>query len=393
MEVRQLKDDELEKLGLLYRNAYRIDGATAAQWLQGIKPDQTYVVADSERVLSAIQIIPYEVVIGGKPLSMGGIGGVATWADQQGYGYAGRLMSASVPRMRELGFALSFLYPFSYRYYGKFGWELAARRITYTNIRPADLPRRKEPPRVRAVVSDESWQLAQRGYELGFGQYNCLVRRREREWEQQRKKVREGRYHVYVISNEANEVRGYFTCEDIPLSPALYETVVRDVICADCAAYEELFAFLASLPTNVAKITIGHPEWPWLWRYFREPFVETRVDPYFQARVVDVEKACRERGYPEEVQAEVVFGIHDPLAPWNDGSWRLQVAGGSGRAERTDSHPEVVLTIQQFSAIFVGYLDPSELLANGALPSSAAADAQALRQVFCDRPTNLIDFF
>ncbi|MCX7624839.1 MAG: hypothetical protein N2Z21_01285 [Candidatus Sumerlaeaceae bacterium] len=57
MEIRQLKSEELEKLGLLYRNAYRIDAATAAQWLQAIKPEQTYVLADSERVLSAIQVL------------------------------------------------------------------------------------------------------------------------------------------------------------------------------------------------------------------------------------------------------------------------------------------------------------------------------------------------
>ncbi|MCX7626110.1 MAG: GNAT family N-acetyltransferase, partial [Candidatus Sumerlaeaceae bacterium] len=350
-------------------------------------------LADSERVLSAIQIIPYEVVVGGKTLAMGGIGGVATWADQQGYGFAGRLMSASVPRMRELGFAVSFLYPFSFRYYGKFGWELAGRRVVYTNIRPTDLPRRKEPPRVKAAVSEDSWQLAQRGYEIGFSLYNCLVRRGEREWEQQRRKVREGRYQAYVIFNDTGDVRGYFSCEDIPISPGPYETVVRDVVCADSAAYEELFAFLATLPTNVAKITIGHAEWPWLWRYFREPFVETRVDPYFQGRVVDVEKACRERGYPEEVHVEVEFGIRDPLAMWNNGSWRLRVTGGMGTVERTDADPALVLTIQQFSAIFLGFLDPAELISTGVLPPSMAAAAQKLRQVFCDRPTNLLDFF
>ena len=43
---------------------------------------------------SQIQMIPYEVEIGGAVMPMGGIGGVATWADQQGRGFAGKLMTS-----------------------------------------------------------------------------------------------------------------------------------------------------------------------------------------------------------------------------------------------------------------------------------------------------------
>jgi predicted acetyltransferase len=393
MDIRQLRADELQKLGALYRNAYRVDGATVAQWLEGVKPEQTYVIADEKRVLSAIQIIPYENVVGGRPMPMGGIGGVATWADQQGFGYAGKLMAYSVARMRELGHSISVLYPFSYRYYGKFGWALAARRATYTNIRPSDLPRRKAPPRVRAVVSEEDWASAQEGYAFGYAEYNCLAKRGPREWEQQRKKCRESRYHAYVIVNDAGAVRGYFTCEDIPVVPLQYETVVRDLICADAEAYAELFAFLASLPTNVVKITIGHAEKPWLWRYFNEPFVETRIDPYFMARIVDVQQACAQRGYSTHVNAQICFRLADPHGPWNEGTWQLTVAHGEGRLERSSQPPEIELTVQQFSAIFVGFLDPRELVMNKEIPASSAPAAEKLRSIFFDRPTNLIDFF
>ncbi len=393
MDVRRLKFEELEKLGRLYRNAYRIDAATATQWLEGILPDQTYVIADEHRVLSAIQIIPYEVVIGERPLPMGGIGGVATWADQQGYGYAGRLMSESVSLMRELGHAVSFLYPFSYRYYGKFGWALASRRVVYTNIRPMDLPRGKEAPRVRAVVTEEDWTKANTGYERGFSIYNCLAKRGDREWHQQKKKTEAGRYQAYFVLNESGDVRGYFTCEDVPLGPFSYETVVKDLICADAAAYREVITFLAQLPTNVTKVTIGHPEKLWLWQFFKEPFVETRVDPWFMARVVDIERACASRGYASDVLEDVRIRLHDPHGPWNDGAWHLHVEQGEGRIEPTSAPAEVELSIQQFSSIFVGFLDPMDLLENGELPAASAGAAAKLRRIFRDHPTNLIDFF
>jgi predicted acetyltransferase len=391
--VRNLYPDELEKLARLYRNAYRIDAATAQKWLRDIKPENTYVIADEQRVLSAIQILPFRVVIGGKPLPMGGIGGVATWADQQGYGYAGTLMSASIPRMRELGYAVSFLYPFSYRYYGKFGWALSARRCVYTNISPRDLPRRKEPPRVKAVSSAVDWSRASAAYSLGYQIYNCLVERGEREWFIQRRKCDEERYHVYYIENEAGEVRGHFSCEETPLSSYSYETIVRDLVCADRGAYEEFFAFLATLPTNVGKVTIGHPEQPWLWQYFKEPFIETRIDPYFQARVVDVEKACTMRGYSQDEEVEISFLLHDPFAPWNEGTWHLRIKSGSGFIERTSRPPDCEMTVQQFSALYTGFLDPLEQLREGQLICRDEKVAEKLARIFHDRPVSLLDFF
>ncbi|MGB9691352.1 MAG: GNAT family N-acetyltransferase [Candidatus Sumerlaeaceae bacterium] len=393
MEVRTLKATELEKLGLLYRNAYRIDKATALQWLEGIVPEQTYVLADAHRVLSAIQIIPYEVVIGERAVPMGGIGGVATWADQQGFGYAGRLMASSVPRMHELGCAVSFLYPFSYRYYGKFGWALASRRAVYTNIRPQDLPRGKEAPRVRAVVTEDDWAQANTAYTLGFRTYNCLAKRGPREWNQQKKKVAESRYHAYLVLDEGGNGQGYFTCEDVQLGPFAYETVVKDFICADASACREVISFLAQLPTNVTKVTIGLPEKPWLWQFFKEPFVETRMDPWFMARVVDVEKACSARGYACTSPVDVSFALHDTYGPWNEGTWHLHVDNGHGIIERTSKTAELDLSIGQFSAIFVGFSDPLELVEHGELPVSSANAATRMAEIFHDKPTHLIDFF
>jgi predicted acetyltransferase len=393
VNVRTLRPDELELLGRLYRNAYRIDATTAAQWLKGIAPENTYVIADEARVLSAIQILPWRVVIGGRVLPMGGIGGVATWADQQGHGYASQLMAASLPRMRELGYAVSFLYPFSYRYYSRFGWALGGRRVTYANIRPCDLPRQKEVGRVRAVVTDIDWQRAADGYALGHSQFNCLVERAPAEWSQQKRRCEEQRYQCYVIEDGAGAVRGFFACEDVVLAPSQYETIVRDVVCADPAACRTLFAFAAALPLNVKRVTIVHAERPCLWPYFKEPVVETRIEPLFQARIVDVATACALRGYEPETDTEVVIGLRDEFAPWNEGCWHLRVRGATGTIDRTERAPEIELTIQQLSAVFTGCVDPLDLIGDGSQPAGAAPALAKLRQIFHDRPTNLFDFF
>ncbi len=393
MKVRMLKTDELEHLGQLYRNAYRIDAATASRWLKDIAPENTFVIADEQRVLSAIQIIPYRTVIGGRSLPMGGIGGVATWADAQGHGFATRLMKASIAEMHNRGYAISFLYPFSYRYYGKLGWALSGRRVVYANIRPGDLPRHDSPYRVRAIVAPEDWQLAADGYSHGHEQYNCLVEREALHWARLGHRQEHERFQCYAIVDEEGKAGGYFSCEDVEFAPYHYETVVRELVCADRWAYSAFFNFLRTLPLNVKRVTIGHAEKPWLWPYFQEPVVETRVDPWFQTRVIDVERACQLRGYCPSVAATIVFALHDPLAPWNEGTWELCVDEGRSSIKRVACSPEIELSIEQFSAIFTGFLDPIDLRDELGQSRETTNALKRLRTIFHDRPVHLIDFF
>jgi predicted acetyltransferase len=392
MEIRQLDQSGLPKLEALYRNAYRIDSATSRGWSAGIDVRNTRAIADADRVLSVIQIIPYTVDIGGREMSMGGIGGVATWADQQGKGFAGKLMGYSVGEMRRLGNAVSFLYPFSYRYYGKFGWEIAARRRVYTNFTQRDLPRSRESGRVRAVVTDADFALLRRVYEPFAKQYNGMVVRGEREWNAKRAQMGNDRFQFYLIDGDTpDEPAGYFSCEEKPVEGG-YETIVREVVCLSDAAYRAMFAFLAVLPGNVKKITVGAPEAPCLFPYFTEPFVECRVNASFQARVVDLEQACLARGWREGVSGCVTFAIRDEHGPWNEGAWRLEVADGKAVIGKAAS-AEIELTIQQFSGIYLGFHDPVLWVGQGALPRSAADAAAVLKSLFLDKPTNLLDFF
>jgi predicted acetyltransferase len=398
MDIRPLEPSELGKLLDLYRNAYRIESQTAQRWGENIDLVNSRAIVDADRALSAIQIRPYVVEIGGKPLSMGGIGGVATWADQQGKGYAGALMSYSVGEMRRLGHDVSFLYPFSYRYYGKFGWEIGARRRLYQGFAQHQLPRYKEVSRVRAVVTDADFGLMIKCYEIGVGQYNGMALRSEKQWDNMRKRsipTPPDRFLYYVIEGDRPaEPIGYFSCDETPLVGEYgFTTTVREFVCLNDTAYRAMFGFLATLPTNVKKLAVGAPESPCLLRYFTEPFIEIRLSAGFQARVVDVEQACSKRGWAPDAAGSVVFSLADEHGPWNAGTWKLDVADGCASICRTDTEPGIRLTIQQFSGIFVGFHDPVVWVQYGVLEPHCLGAARTLRQLFFDKPTNLLDWF
>lgn len=378
----------------LWRNAYRVDRATARRWAEGTDLQQTRAMVAEGRVLSLIKILPYEVLVGGRPVAMGGIGGVATWADMQGRGLAGRLIASSVPEMRRLGYAVSFLYPFAHRWYGRFGWETAGRGLIYSGFGPGDLPVSREGVRVRAALTDADLAQLRQVYDRLAPRYNGMVRRGERSWEPVLAASRDERAQLYLIDppDGGASPAGYFLATDHPVTGG-YETVIREFLCADAAAYRALFGFLSTLPTNVRTIRLMTPDRPALWSFFREPTVATSASPTFQCRVVDVAAACRARGWEEGAAGEVVFAVTDDLAPWNSATWRLRVEGGQAEIDTTTAAPEITMTIQQFSALYVGYCDPVDWCGLGLLGGESADAARRLRTLFCDRPTALLDLF
>ena len=80
---------------------------------------------------SAMAVIPYDMLINGKTMKMGGIGGVVTRPESRGLGLVRKIFDAAFPAMLEKGQTFSYLYPFNYNYYRNFGYELCH---AYNNI-------------------------------------------------------------------------------------------------------------------------------------------------------------------------------------------------------------------------------------------------------------------
>src|SRR5947207_248211 len=72
-----------------------------------------------------------QALIGDAALPMGGICHVATLAAERNKGYASALMRDALRAMRAQGLCTSVLFPFSFRYYRKFGYELAGNHCQF----------------------------------------------------------------------------------------------------------------------------------------------------------------------------------------------------------------------------------------------------------------------
>ncbi len=69
-------------------------------------------------------------------------------------------------------------------------------------------------------------------------------------------------------------------------------------------------------------------------------------------RLVDVDRALAARRYPAPI--DLVVEVRDQFCPWNEGRWRLSGHPAGGYCGRTDRDPDLVLGIEELSAVYLG---------------------------------------
>ena len=89
-------------------------------------------INDKGQVESALVVRPYTIRMNGKDVKMGGIGGVVTKPECRGKGHVTKIMVEAFADMDRKGQIFSFLYPFSYGYYRKLGYEICKSETVAT---------------------------------------------------------------------------------------------------------------------------------------------------------------------------------------------------------------------------------------------------------------------
>ena len=95
--------------------------------------------------------------------------------------------------------------------------------------------------------------------------------------------------------------------------------------------------------------------------------VPLRLD--WVVRIVDVEKALTQRGYPLGLNAEVHLEVQDGQLPWNDGRFLLRLEDGRPTVIR-GGEGRLKLDGRTLATLYTGYLTPVELRVAGRLEGS-----------------------
>ncbi len=312
---------------------------------------------------------------GGRLVSMTGVGEVAVAPEHRAHGLATRLMRAAVEEIHANGCALSALYPATCPLYQRAGYEIAGGHYEIT-LDPNRLSLRDRALELRAANPGDDAAIG-RAWRTFVRRASGPLDRNAPEW-----RVMKAAYRPpaqgYAVWNEGR-VEGF-----VSYGGKRPEGMMRlaEFFANTPAAARRLFSFLADHRTQVKQVKwFGNPVDPML-MVLPEPMIcrMRHWDPWM-LRIIDVDRALSERGYPRHLTERVHLEVQDDLLPANSGRFVLEVSDGRGHVRR-GGRGSAVVDIRGLAALYSGHLSATDLRAMSGTVTAAPGPTATLDRIF-----------
>lgn len=398
MEIRQLHEHELDLHIQLSEFAFQMEltDEQRQRAKQRIKPEWAYGAFFEDKLASKMVILPLEVYLNGQIYAMGGISSVATWPEYRRQGLVAKLLKHGLEVMKDSGQTISFLAPFAYPFYRKYGWEMHGEYKQWT-LKTEQLPKLQGNGYMERLGEDKS--MIYPIYEAYAQQYNGTMKRSEAWWEQ---RIFGGSKKglVAVYRNASGEARGYIFYQVKEEKMQIHELVYLDFDC-----YKGLWEFIKQHDSMIKEVSLDTPVDESLPLLVDNPRAEQKIVPYFMTRIVDVQAFLEKFTlHWQDEQEQAFLHVYDEHAPWNDGTFHI-LAGRSGEGNQVTFYPRkdkgscmnqpkkgVSCDIQTLSTMLLGYQRPSALAHIERIQGERAEILQWERLV-PQRQVFLLDFF
>lgn len=391
IEIRVPTRDHVDAIFDVRAQAFGVKEDDRERWTSLVDPSEMLTAFLGTTVVGSLRVLAMGQWFGGRPVPMGGIASVVVLPEHRGEGVAGRLLEAAIERMRERGLPVSTLHPATTRVYRAAGWEIAGDLASYRiPTRSLErLPRGRSEDLRRLTAAD--WPAVRACYDDVAARHSGWVDRPDWLWDLFAKEDFVDRSFVYGIDGE-DGLDGYLVFAQKANDRWGYAIEVEEITARDPSAAITLWRFLGGHGMQVEHVVVQVAPIEELLLVLPEQDVEITGNNRWMHRIVDAPSAIAARGYPPDVTAEVHLGVHDRLAPWNEGSWVLRVDGGRGELVAGGTG-QVQLSINGFSALSTGWASTTALLAAGALHHATDADRRALDAIFAGPAPMMVDEF
>ena len=308
-------------------------------------------------IVSSLLCCPAPVYVGGGLVTHSSVGAVGTHPDHRRKGCAGALMAECARLLRREGIHTSSLWPFSYEYYRKFGWEVGSERREYAA--PGELfAGLGDANRVRAGTESDLDKI--KSIYANFARrYNGPTQRSDQWWmqiarigdylnpvgEPQRGSV------VHVTGNDVDAYAVYV----IDRKEEKISISIRETVFFEAGHRRDMLAFIGGIDRE-ARVSFSAPDNDTFLHEVSNPRdVDASVYPGFQFRVVDPERAMESLKVDEGVSGPLTFSISDPV--FEDGFEFGIEADYGGIAVCTPDPGDAIRTdVQTLAKLYSGYL-------------------------------------
>lgn len=395
-EFRQVPDDDRDAFRSMVSYAFSpedgpFDPEDADDPPPGATVGTRYGLYDGDDdLLTVCKLIDFRTRVRDEFHDLHGLSAVASPPEHRRRGHVGEMLHESLVQSREEGVYLSALWPFKRSFYGQYGWATGTRAVEH-ELDPDTLSFAPDHDHGAFVELDaDDWERAGAVHEAHGAPYELTMDRTEEWW------------RTRVFAGWRDDPFAYGFERDGELAAYLTYTVedgdektlhVRDWAAVDHDARLAVMRFLADHDSQVETVHVWTPEDADLLDLLPDTDdVEARMRLCPMVRLVDVPDALEALSYPEDATRDLVLDVTDPLADWNDDTYRLRVTDGTATVERTDASPDVELGVGALSELYVGYRDAHALATVGDVESSGNA-VDALAACLPERPTFLREGF
>lgn len=369
LQVSILKPEEMDDACIVSTRAFNCNG------LDWYRDGLVMAGRDTQgKMVCSLEMVPHNMWWGQALIPASSIGGVATVPDEQKKGYAARLLIQAIHFMREEGFHICPLWPFSLAYYRKFGWGHPGHDVEL-KVWP-DILRRQEidPRRIRPARPEDAPTIAAL-YNAQAQKLQCRTERDD-QWLTGRGMKDHFPEKTQVHLSAEGRIDGAVIYRATPQAMAQGSTLrILELIGVSPAIQLEMLRALAEIP-NVQSIEMLVPRNSLLPHLFHDR-VTAIIQQRLMVRVLDVAKALACLKPPRDLQGSISFEVMD---------WVLNEDYPVAATARMDQGEIDVTgqalpgamrcTIGVFSQIFCGGLTTAEAREMGQLEGgSAEADA------------------
>lgn len=313
-----------------------------------------YSHRDNEALTSMVIDTHFDVYWKKKTLKMSGVGYVASYPEFRGNGAIRGLMTQLLQENYAAGTALSYLAPFSYSFYEKFGYAYAFNQKSYQIPAQAFPKGRRATGEILRTSVSECNNKIKSLTELSVGHFSenllQILSGIHQKTANQGSLVRPAHVWDYFFINKSQPNFAIYQQNGEALGYLIYEFsdmsfVIRELITLNEEAKQALYRFIYSHAGAFAKVSWLAPSNVEVEKDMDEPAqAEIRLVPYMQARIINLPAFLKVNGYPD-----FPVEITDELLPQNN------ITIGEGIPEKMTIGEFTARVLQENKAILREY--------------------------------------
>ena len=319
------------------------------------------VFDDEGRLLSCLQVIPARMQINGHPVKFGLVCGVTTLPEVRNSRCVRKMYESIMPHMKDEGMVFSFLYPFSFPFYRKFGYEHAW--IKYRASVPiSELAKYPYPDGIKIHDKGGPWVDFAKVYETFIQGKNLAMVRGKEEWENLlRRDPYKNREFTYIHYNSANEPDAYILYNrEKKDKESTFHLKIVELAWADKIGLHSILGFIYGMRSEYEDFSWMLPNDADIYTLVENPCnVSLSIETIGMNRVLDVPAALRLIVPPPEA-GNAVIGITDAFLCYNTGVYCIAWEDGRISIKNTGRSPDMEINIETLAQLITGYQTPAQ---------------------------------